>query len=216
MNKKLISILISTVFVLLFVSACAKQPQSQESIAKNLDFLNQNGITVEETQENIPIRYSALVKDFDLGVTVYAFTNTNGNVEFRVYGNKQGNNRGFYDLTIEDDVITDVSSLPVSLMDERFGSCKPVAYKQKIDGYQADDIKTGIFQALSSQTQPQYIIYGTFGDTSEARFYPASEEKKMIPGALPVEIEGTKQSKQEREVIDDVNQDIENLLSANH
>lgn len=195
-----------------FLFACAPTTQEQEeTFTASQQVVKDAGLTVLTADDgDIPARYSLYDNDFTLGVPVYAFTNSSGGTEYRIYGEKNERNRGFYEIEIEGNTVTAVSSMPIALTEETFGVCKGVAFSDKVNGYTADMARKGVFQAIDASTQPQIIIYGNFGGDSEAQFYPADAEKKMIPGALPIPIENLlQQNEEERDMISDINAQIQ-------
>lgn len=135
----------------------------------------------------VPAGYTK-VDNGNAGVSLYAYTDAEGAVQYRVYGGyseltngvETQTFRGFY-VSDETGSILDPEAGFVDTAGEAFGSCTPAALPETLrlrSEYHALDA-VGTVADDSGNT----FVYGSIG-TQEGAFYPADASGVMIPGAL--------------------------------
>ena len=137
--------------------------------------------------ESVPAGYTAVSLE-STSVSLFAFTDSEGTVQYRVFGGYSELTDGVetqaftgYYQSDETGAILNASEGFVDPATESFGVCIPSAIPETLR------LKTG-FQALETigvytdENGVQYV-YGSFGE-GEGAFYPANADGTMIPGAL--------------------------------
>lgn len=129
---------------------------------------------------------------------IFGFTNTSGEVEHYAYGKKEGvNENGFYLIeegffpiiyfqdgnTVSINLKTPVS--PLSNAKPGLGVTSPYEDVLPYDFYTPTD-QAGFYTFTSATGETILRVYATFEPSGITNFYPASEEGKMIKGALPI------------------------------
>ena len=134
-----------------------------------------------------PSGYTKVETD-DASISLYAFTDTTGAVQYRVFGGYSEMTNGvesqvytgFY-VSDETGAILDPEAGFVDTLSEPFGVCTPTALPDTMrlrSAYHALDA-TGAFADDSGNT----YVYGTFGE-GDGAFYPATASGSAIAGAL--------------------------------
>ena len=137
--------------------------------------------------ETAPAGYTAVPIE-NASVSLFAFTDTNGEIQYRVYGGyseltdgvESQKFTGFY-ASDETGAILNASEGFVDPASDTFGVCTPSAMPESLrlkTGYQALET-LGVY---ADENGVQYV-YGSFGE-GEGAFYPANADGTMIPGAL--------------------------------
>lgn len=139
----------------------------------------------------VPDGYTKVESD-DASKSIFAFTDTTGAVQYRVFGGYSEMTNGvetqlytgFY-VSDETGAILDPDAGFVDVLSEPFGTCTPTALPETMrlrSDYHALDA-TGAYADDSGNT----YVYGTFGD-AEGAFYPATAAGAAIAGALKSDV----------------------------
>lgn len=129
---------------------------------------------------------------------VFGFTNIAGEPVYYVYGKKESVagdqihliEQGFYQVNYKVDeqnvilALKDGSSTLTKLekgngIPTVFGGELPFAFYTPVEG------KDGLYTFVDASGTTQYRVYATFLNKN-GNFFPASEDGKMVPGALPI------------------------------
>ncbi len=129
---------------------------------------------------------------------VFGFTNTSGEVEYYAYGKKEGVaddtfyliEEGFFPITYFQDGNTVSINLktpvsPLSKAKPGVGVTTPYEDVLPYDFYTPTD-QAGFYSFTSATGETILRVYAKFEPSGIANFYPATEEAKMIKGALPI------------------------------
>lgn len=142
---------------------------------------------VDAGQSALPTGYTLLPANAD-GLTMFAFTDTAGERQYRVFGgydeltNGAVTNliTGFY--ACDEAGARDPSAEPVNTASEPLGVCTPCALPETIRlraGCTNVDGNGHVTNAAGA-----HFVFGKFSETDEGAFYPADASGSMIPGAL--------------------------------
>ncbi len=135
----------------------------------------------------VPAGYTR-VETEDTALSLYAFTDDTGTVQYRVYGGYTefvdgvaGETvKGFYPSDETGAILADAKAF-VDVASEPFGIASSTPLPDTIRLRSAYTLtETGLITASAGGT----FVYGSFAD-KEGAFYPADSTGKMIPGALP-------------------------------
>lgn len=141
----------------------------------------------------IPIQYTEIQYPY-MEYPVYAFMDTNGVIQYRVYAERIQNNeeeRGYLVSTqaIENMRIQmkyDEKSAFIRLEDEPFGIITAEnAPDEKTIGLMKEYGKTGTYYRNTNGGTKEYYVYGHYKD-EPSEFYLADSTGTMIPGTLPL------------------------------
>lgn len=137
--------------------------------------------------EAIPAGYTAVPLE-NASVSLFAFTDTEGTIQYRVFGGYSELTDGVETQTFTGFYPSDETGALLNASDgfidpaaETFGVCAPSAMPESLrlrTGYQALET-VGVYADANGAK----YVYGSFGE-GEGAFYPANADGTMIPGAL--------------------------------
>ncbi len=139
------------------------------------------------TSETIPAGYTAVPLE-NTSVSLFAFTDAQGEIQYRVFGGYSELTNGVETQTFtgfypsdETGALLNASDGFIDTATEDFGVCTPSAMPESLrlkTGYTALEI----VGAYADENGAKFV-YGSFGE-GEGAFYPAGADGTMIPGAL--------------------------------